>query len=231
MRDELRIYVIREKRGKETLKLYPLDEEEVGVDRVKIKEWSTDAGRLIDEIQEFGYADFICNKEHIREVFKQLRFERASVNSIDAEMQFFPLLEVLSLNENLIRVVENLPASLKELHAFSNSISEISPKLKPCRNIQYLGLGYNKLSDAALVGLEKTFPNLIGIDLSNNILCDIEATLSALTPCRGLAMLSLFGNPIAILPAYKKSTISTIRELRYFDNEEIVQEKDEVQSP
>jgi len=37
VRDELRIYVIQEKQPKKQLKLYELGEEDVGVDRKKIK--------------------------------------------------------------------------------------------------------------------------------------------------------------------------------------------------
>lgn len=76
IRDELRFFVIQEKRPKKILKLYELGEEDVCVDLTKIRGWSPDAELLVNEVMENGYADFICNKEHIREVFKHLIFTR-----------------------------------------------------------------------------------------------------------------------------------------------------------
>jgi hypothetical protein len=57
---------------------------------------------LLNEILENGYADFICNKDHIREVFKELKFNKMHINNIDKELLTFPNLEILELNENLI---------------------------------------------------------------------------------------------------------------------------------
>lgn len=48
VRDELHIYVIQQKKPRKILKLYELGEEDVNVDRKKIREWSENAEILIN---------------------------------------------------------------------------------------------------------------------------------------------------------------------------------------
>jgi hypothetical protein len=41
--------------------LYPIEEEDMTINLNKVVRWSVDNERLYREIQENGYADFICN--------------------------------------------------------------------------------------------------------------------------------------------------------------------------
>lgn len=107
---------------------------------------------------ENGYADFICNRDHIREVFKTLNFISLQINSIDDELMNFPSLQVLNLNKNIIQTIENIPKCLKELHLFSNHVTQINPRMKIADSLLYLGLGYNQLKDDALINIHRFFP-------------------------------------------------------------------------
>ncbi|KAL4481503.1 hypothetical protein ABPG74_007592 [Tetrahymena malaccensis] len=230
IRDELRIYVIQEKRPKKILKLYELGEEDVCVDRKKIRQWSEQAEILINEIMENGYADFICNRDHILEVFKNINFINLQINEMDEELLKFPNIEILNLNKNIIKTVENIPKSLKELHLFSNHITEISPRLKTANNLLYLGLGYNQMKDNAIVSISRYFPQLVALDISNNFFEDIELVLENVEKFKNLRLFNCQGNPICLLSNYKKSFVYAIPDLEIIDNKRITPNDKQVTS-
>lgn len=60
---------------------------------------------------------------------------------MDKELNKFNNLTVLRLNDNKIKVVENIPINLKELYLYSNPITHITPKLRS-EYLIFLGLGY-----------------------------------------------------------------------------------------
>ena len=84
----------------------------------EVQEWSQNNLNLYKEIKENGFADFICNKPHIRENYKELFFENSEIEEIDPETTEFTNLETLHLNFNRIKRIDNLPKSLKELYIF-----------------------------------------------------------------------------------------------------------------
>ena len=69
------------------------------------------------------------------EVFKEIKFNKMQINNMDEGLLKFPNLEILELNNNLVKTIQNIPSSLKELHLFSNSVSKFSPKLKDVSNL------------------------------------------------------------------------------------------------
>lgn len=62
----------------------------------------------------------------------------------------------------------------------------------------------------------------MGLDLAYNKICKIDDTLENLVRLPKLKMLSTFGNPIALIKDYKQFILSQLKNLKFFDHEEIV---------
>ena len=108
----MRMEVLRDKNPTKKLKLYELTEEEIGIEIEKTKNWSSNNQQIYFEISENGFAEFICNKEYLREVYTELLFPNQNIQSLDTELQKFINLKILNLNNNQILKLENLPTSL-----------------------------------------------------------------------------------------------------------------------
>ncbi|EGR28501.1 leucine rich repeat protein [Ichthyophthirius multifiliis] len=220
--EELRIFTLLEKRPKRELPLYELRPDDLNIDLQKVKQWSEQTEQIYNQLLENGYADFICNKEYLREVFLDLKFNRQYINCMDKELLNLKNLKILELNQNLITTIENIPPQLLELHLFQNHISQISIQMKPSKSLLFLGLGFNKLNDNQITNIPKFFPNLVCLDISNNLLEDIQNLLSVVCNLSSLKMLCAYGNPICLLSNYKKGLIHALINLEYLDNEKII---------
>lgn len=61
----------------------------------------------------------------------------------------------------------------------------------------------------------------MSLDVSNNLLEDIELVLSNVEKLPKLKMLNAYGNPICLLPGYRSSFIYAIQNLEIIDNKRI----------
>lgn len=107
---------------------------------------SANNAELYKKLMELGYIEEIINKDNILKFYRDLKLEDLKIEKIDKEVTGFSNLESISLSRNDIQIIENLPASIREVACFYNSISHMKV-LKPYENIVYLGLGYNKFGD------------------------------------------------------------------------------------
>jgi hypothetical protein len=70
----MRLDIIYEKKPTKILKLYEIDPEDLNIQVDEVCLWSKDNFHLYELLLENGFADFICNKESIRENYKELVF-------------------------------------------------------------------------------------------------------------------------------------------------------------
>jgi hypothetical protein len=116
-----------------------------------------------------------------------------------AGFERFVNLESLWINNNHIRYIENLSANfrIRELYAQCNHITDLPN---------------------SCIGM---FKFLIELQLFDNAISDLDATLEVLAKFRHLEQLSLFRNPVAEEPNYRIKVISQIPSLRVLDNRKV----------
>ncbi|GJQ67220.1 hypothetical protein Trydic_g8126 [Trypoxylus dichotomus] len=161
---------------------------------------------------------------------KTLRATSLYINVLDDMPRNFTNLEVLVLSANWLKEVpgESLPRKLKFLELYGNQIEDlksISRKAPP--QLQYLGLGRNKLSDKSqihLLGNCKKFGALCCLDLSENDIYDLLTVVNALSRLKQLQSLQLEGNPCYVQSAYKHIALKHLPTLVYLDGTEILEE-------
>jgi hypothetical protein len=147
----------------------------------------------------------LCGAE-VQGAFRSLRLPRTGVGEIDLGA-FSALTELdVSANRALGRPGAfrraGLPPSLQVLDAADCALRE------PCSlpvELLHLGLGYNALPSLAAVC--HMCPHLVSLDLAYNGLCDLDATLGALGGCGSLRHLFLLGNPLSLLPHYRRRVL------------------------
>lgn len=54
---------------------------------------------------ENGFADFLCNKEFLREFYKEIKFVDMDIVKMDLDLTTLSNLEVLKLSKNFIKIV------------------------------------------------------------------------------------------------------------------------------
>lgn len=62
------------------MKLYELDPEDLNINLEEVNEWSKDNQTIYEELKINGYADFISNREYIRENYSELILDRRFIN-------------------------------------------------------------------------------------------------------------------------------------------------------
>ncbi|KAM3128295.1 hypothetical protein pb186bvf_019592 [Paramecium bursaria] len=216
IQEEMRMEILQESKPKKILKLYELTEDEIGINLQQVNQWSSDNQEIYSQIQENGFADFICNKEYLQETYTNLLFDSEGVDTMDSGLVFFKNLKLLRLNNNQIRCVQNLPKSLLELHAFYNPISSFNLIR---HNLQYLGLGYCQVNDDAIQNLAKFLPQLLALDLTYNQLSDLEYSVEGLKKLTNLKCLCLNMFPYII---------DNLINLKYFDEQKFVDLKNKL---
>ena len=157
------------------------------------------------------------NRENLKRFYKQLKLESCRITEIDPEFRSFVKLRELNVNRNKVQILENLPPNIQELHAYGNNLTKIRFS-HAFNNLTYLGLGHNQLDDSCLEGLASKAPNLLGLDLAYNYISQIDTTVDQLMSYRRLKMINLFGNPISIIPEYRKLILDVLKSLKVLDN-------------
>eukprot|EP01064_Diplonema_japonicum_P013877 TRINITY_DN21411_c0_g1_i1.p1 TRINITY_DN21411_c0_g1~~TRINITY_DN21411_c0_g1_i1.p1 ORF type:complete len:706 (+),score=212.39 TRINITY_DN21411_c0_g1_i1:43-2160(+) len=115
----------------------------------------------------------------------------------------YPNLLEMSLSGNQIKVLENMPHNLSVLHMCGNQVNLIHPTGLPS-NLIHLGLAYNKLTNVK--GLQDA-GILRSLDISHNLLCDIDEIQRLLHVLKQLQKVVLKGNPFTLLPYYRQMVI------------------------
>jgi len=102
--------------------------------------------KIYNEIQINGYSKGICNKPFISEIYEELYFDKENIIELDQETKILKNLKKLSLNNNQIEKIANVPQNLKQLTLYYNFTKTIDSKIYQ-ENLIFLGLGYNCLTD------------------------------------------------------------------------------------
>lgn len=127
-------------------------------------------------------------------------------------------LRCLYLSKNLIRKIEGLNAltNLTILDLSYNRISTIE-NLSACTSLQTVNLSYNSLSSVESIAHLQECTALTNIDLTNNRLeCD-EEFFSFFPKIPSLVTLSVNGNEITKLGAFRKKMVAAMPKLGYLD--------------
>ena len=88
--------------------------------------------------------------------------------------------------------------------------------LEPCDACSYLGLGFNGL-DVIPRDIGLAFPSLRALDLSFNSLCNLDGVTEALGSLLRIEFLTLTGNPLTILPNYRRRVAYALPGLKQLD--------------
>ena len=128
----------------------------------------------------------------------------------------------VSLVGNELKAVPGALLGLPKLQHLSlgaNFITDATPVLR-CPRLLHAGLGYNRiesLTTADVADATLARHQLMSLDLSHNDLVDLPGTVGALSRLPSLAMLSLRGNPLSLLPDYRKRVLKGIPRLAVLD--------------
>lgn len=133
----------------------------------------------------------------------ELHLGHREIRSLGEDFRFFVNLECLWLNHNSLRDIEGIEDNfrIKELYLHNNSISA--------------------LPEYAL----ETFVAIRTLTLSNNLLNDLEATLTALKCAKTLQTLELFGNSLSQVDNYRLRVVGELPWLQSFDRHAITSEE------
>lgn len=146
---------------------------------------------LCDDIYKSDETSCFKNWVNLREI----NFSYNAIISIDTSIKLAPNVEIITLNKNEIKSLENL-RSLAHLHTLSlceNQIREFHNWHIELGNLVTLCLSQNEIQ--SLIGLRKLY-SLVTLDVSCNMISDIEEIEHiAHLPC--LEHLMLTGNPLA----------------------------------
>lgn len=99
---------------------------------------------LYNDLLVNGYSSSICNKPYIYELYKSIKFPKNKITQMDKDLLNFINLDSLILDENFVRKIENIPASLTKLHLYNNFVESIIPSISQ-NNLLFLGIFYEKL--------------------------------------------------------------------------------------
>lgn len=131
---------------------------------------------------------------------KEAIFSHNYLHSMDASLEFVPVLENLDLSYNSIKYIENVNylMNLKHLNLANNKI-EVLPKFSNYFKLETLILKNNYIED--LTNLEDLL-SLENLDVSCNCLINVE-TLYVLNHLKLLKKLQLHGNPLCYHKNYR----------------------------
>ncbi|XP_077164585.1 leucine-rich repeat-containing protein 43 isoform X2 [Paroedura picta] len=154
---------------------------------------------------------------------RELAVRTPQVNEIDANLLKFPNLEELVLSANHISRINSahLPPTLKVLELCGNEVDSLKDLCAPPPpELQHLGLGHNcRLGSSQEDYLTDAFwPKLVSLDLSYNNFTDLLGLLAKLCTLKGLRVLVLQGNPLALMPGYHGFTIDSLPRLCALDD-------------
>jgi Leucine-rich repeat (LRR) protein len=112
-------------------------------------------------------------------------------------------LKALSLHDNKIRILQNLPGNLETLGISMNALETLGAQstLQRCRALSVMLAAHNPL--ACLDGLAHTFPNLVVLDVSFGSLVSLEELEKTLGALPKLMSLNAACNPVALVKQYR----------------------------
>jgi hypothetical protein len=128
-------------------------------------------------------------------------------------------LEELSLTENLLSVINNLPKRLKILHVNANRYISLTrlkelPNLSKSRELIHVGFSYNFIES---IKKECFYNTIVSLDFSWNLLLDLENTIESLSCLPNLKLLCLFGNPLFLVTNYRSRVKNGLKSLKVLD--------------
>lgn len=112
---------------------------------MQVSVWSVDNRELYRQLLENGFAEFLCNREFLCELYTTLCLTEQSIIKLDADLSKFVNLKFLKLNNNQIGVLENVPPACTDLYLYNNCVKQV--KLDRPNKLMFLGLGNNQLPD------------------------------------------------------------------------------------
>eukprot|EP00128_Syssomonas_multiformis_P000458 Colp12_sorted_trinity150504_noHs@36102 len=158
---------------------------------------------------------------------KQLRLVDKKISILDQRMKEFNELEELSLTGNFLNTIDPnfLPGKLQVLMLCANELADISGLASghPC--VVHLGLGFNKIERIVGCLPPTTWPRLVSLDLTNNELEDLGATVEALAPLATLRSLAMAGNPCSLLSYYRPIVVERLQQLAAFDGAYVTEDE------
>eukprot|EP00620_Florenciella_sp_RCC1587_P002091 CAMPEP_0182590920 /NCGR_PEP_ID=MMETSP1324-20130603/72654_1 /TAXON_ID=236786 /ORGANISM="Florenciella sp., Strain RCC1587" /LENGTH=493 /DNA_ID=CAMNT_0024808161 /DNA_START=35 /DNA_END=1516 /DNA_ORIENTATION=+ len=148
-------------------------------------------------------------------VAKTLRITDAGIDVMDDGLTAFTSLTFLDLSSNAISEIGVLPPNLCGLAAHANQLRSMAPaETHEC--LLSVGLGFNRITELPS-DLGRLYPSLLALDLSYNAIGDLDATLQALSGLLNLTHLTLTGNPMTLLPFYRRRVIFSLTGLKQLD--------------
>mmetsp|Transcript_33020 Transcript_33020/g.76390 ORF Transcript_33020/g.76390 Transcript_33020/m.76390 type:complete len:523 (-) Transcript_33020:94-1662(-) len=118
-------------------------------------------------------------------------------------------------SSNAISEIGVLPPNLCGLAAHANQLRSMAPaETHEC--LLSVGLGFNRITELPS-DLGRLYPSLLALDLSYNAIGDLDATLQALSGLLNLTHLTLTGNPMTLLPFYRRRVIFSLTGLKQLD--------------
>ncbi len=166
------------------------------------------------------------NVPYINDVIRVLSLNSRKIDSIDDEFRtLFSNLKELSISDNNIAVLENIPPTVEMLEAIGNRIEQVK-KLEQCKQLYHLCLGYNRISTVSFLKKEQFKTHLYCLDLSYNDLLDFDHVISVLKELKNLHILNIEGNCFCMFKNFKSATIDALKQIRFLDGEEIQRNSD-----
>ncbi|CAG9862846.1 unnamed protein product [Phyllotreta striolata] len=168
--------------------------------------------------------------KNLEKILQTLRICNTYMNSIDSSLKDFKNLQILQLSDNNLRDINgsHLPRNLKILELNNNFISNVDHLTTNApKRLLYLGLGRNCLNNNSSLHLLSDcghFQELCCLDLSQNDIYDLNATIKSLSSLHSLDSLLLEGNPCYMDPFYIYQVCHTFKKMAYLDNTQILKE-------
>jgi len=196
----------------------------INLDEDAAMEWSPENKEMIDLIYRIGYdRNTTINQVYIANFYSRMALIDRNAVSIDKEFLELNNLVHLNISKNRIKKLENLPLALTELICTENGMEEIADTLL-LPNLLYLNIAHNNFQNKKLAHITTLFPRLTGLDVSFNNLTHLQESVEIFSKIVSLKLLSTQGNPIQILRYYKSYILGELHSLRYFDNQEIIED-------
>ncbi|XP_013134057.1 PREDICTED: uncharacterized protein LOC106099912 isoform X1 [Papilio polytes] len=152
-----------------------------------------------------------------------LRVNDCKMTKLDKGLTGFRRLVRLNLCGNFLSDIDAgfMPRGLRALEMQSNFIKSVEVLAAGLPSgLLYLGLGKNVID--GVEGISKLPDSITVLDLSDNDICDLEATLNAMSTLPNLVSLQLAGNPCAVCAGYARFTLSKLPRLQWLDMREVL---------
>ncbi|KDO27925.1 hypothetical protein SPRG_07199 [Saprolegnia parasitica CBS 223.65] len=189
------------------------EEEELGYLRCTLSDTYSDLEACsldwcneLPEIMALGH-----DPSNVVRAVRNLRLTKLGIEAIDSNFaRRLQHLERIDLSDNNLALLEHLPASVLEVDAYNNALSDVRLM---CPQLVHLGLGLNAFAVCP------TLPtSLLSLDLSFNKLVALDALMNALRDLPHLRHVFLVGNPIALCRGYRHALLTQLPMLEVVDD-------------